>query len=137
MQDADKKGLPRILDSIIVSSKTRYNIRNLCNSIYTAAFEQRSTGSKERILEQKIPASYLALEEVPHYILRCLWNFLSMSFQAVGMLADERKARGKDPVLSGDEYRQHTQQLVLQKFNKHFRDLAELNQATAFLHENG
>lgn len=62
--DADKKGLPRVVDSMFVSSKTKYNIRALCNLLYRTAFDIRTAGSKERLLDQKIPASYLALEKV-------------------------------------------------------------------------
>src|SRR5699024_12035017 len=48
-----------------VSTKTRHNIRLLANIIYETAAEMRSSGSnKERLLEQKVPATYLALEEV-------------------------------------------------------------------------
>ena len=119
IQDADKKGYPRVVDSIIVSSKSRYNIRLLCDLIYTAAFDLRSSASKERLLEQKIPASYLALEEV------------------VSLLAEERKSKGKDPVLSSDQYRTLVHEEMIKRFGKTFRDQAELNQATAFLHENG
>lgn len=50
-------------------------------------FSLRPPGSKELLLEQKVPASYLALEDV------------------IGFLASERKVQGLDPVLSGDQYR--------------------------------
>ncbi len=62
--DADKKGLPKVVDTIFISSKTRHNVRQLCDLIYKTAFELRSPGTKERLLEQKIPASYIALENV-------------------------------------------------------------------------
>lgn len=66
--DPDKVGLPRVVDSIEVSTKTKYNIKNLCNLIYDIAFDIRCPGSKERLLLQKIPASYLALEEIVNYL---------------------------------------------------------------------
>ncbi len=53
------------------------------------------------------------------------------------MMADSRKNKGKDPVITGDQYRRAAQEEMQKRFKKHFRDLAELNQATAFLHENG
>lgn len=62
--DADKKGLPRVVDTIFVSCKTRQNIRALCNLLYRTAYDIRAAGCKERLLEQKVPASYLALEKV-------------------------------------------------------------------------
>jgi hypothetical protein len=62
--DSDKKGLPRVTESVLVSSKTKYNIQHLCQLIYSTAVELRTPGGKDRLLEQKIPASYMALEEV-------------------------------------------------------------------------
>ncbi len=85
--DPDKAGLPRVVDSVQISTKTKQNIRLLCNLIYDTAFSLRSSASsssagaasggagaggggsggalgRPRLLEQKIPASYLALEDV-------------------------------------------------------------------------
>ncbi len=136
----------------MVSAKTRYNVRHLCQLIYStcySVFSSASTGSKLRLLEQKIPASYIALEEVPTYLpTRCLLRWLLcmpvtyvcgvvVVSQIVCSLADERKQKGKDPVLTGDQYRSTVQEQMLKRYGKTFRDLAELNQATAFLHENG
>ncbi|KAF4523571.1 hypothetical protein B566_EDAN014882, partial [Ephemera danica] len=75
--------------------------------------------SKELLLEQRVPASYVALEDV------------------VSHLASERRAAGADPVLSGDQYRAKVAHEMQLRFHRTFRDAAELNQATAFLHENG
>lgn len=71
------------------------------------------------LLEQRVPASYLALEDV------------------VTHLAAERKTRGVDPVLNGDQYRSIVTSEMQFRFRKEFRDQAELHQATIFLHENG
>lgn len=117
--DPDKLGLPKVVDSIEISIKTRHNIKKLCNLIYDTVFELRSPGSKEKLLEQKVPATYLALEEV------------------VGHLANERLAEGKDPVLVGDKYRAKVSSEMMRRFGLAFRDAAELRQATVFLHENG
>lgn len=117
--DADKRGLPRVIDSIEVSTKTRHNIKHLCNLIYDTVFDIRCPGSKERLLEQKIPATYIALEEVVNY------------------LAVDRISRGRDPVLRTEEYRKQVMDELLRRFKVQFRDVAELNQATAFLHDNG
>ena len=40
--DAEKCGLPRVLDTLEVSCKTKYNIRHLANLIYDTAFSLRS-----------------------------------------------------------------------------------------------
>ena len=73
-------------------------------------------GSKERLLEQWIPATYLALEDV------------------VGVLAAEQKANGSDPVLSVEQYRISVSHVMHARFGMSFRDTAELNQVLAFVH---
>ncbi|XP_047039612.1 leucine-rich repeat serine/threonine-protein kinase 1-like [Helicoverpa zea] len=113
--DADKLGLPRVLDSVEVSCNTRHNIRLLADIIYSVAFSVKPPGSKEPLLEQRIPATYLALEE-------CVTS----------LAADLR-----EPVLKHDEYRKLVTQYMQQKNHRMFRDAAELHQATMFLHENG
>lgn len=76
-------------------------------------------GSKELLLEQKVPASYIALEDV------------------ITHLVSERRANNADPVLNAEQYKS-TVSMEMQKLcNKSFRDAAELHQATLFLHENG
>lgn len=128
--DPDKCGFPRVCDSIIVSVKTKLNITLLCNRVYDVAFSLTAPGSTERLLEQKIPASYLYLEEIVGYIV-----------------ADLQHKR-KDPVLTYAEYKRMTSELFKAKFNRVFRDLeppnskeinynSELQQATRFLHDNG
>lgn len=42
--DAEKCGLPRVLDTIEVSCKTRHNIKLLCNLIYDTVFSLRLPG---------------------------------------------------------------------------------------------
>ncbi|XP_067619795.1 leucine-rich repeat serine/threonine-protein kinase 1 isoform X3 [Eurosta solidaginis] len=117
--DAEKIGLPRVIDSIEISCRTMHNIRLLANIIYDAAFMLRSPGSKEPLLLQKIPASYIALEDI------------------VNVIACNLRSAGVDPVLNADEYRKLvTEEMRLHNY-KHFRDAAELNQATMFLHDNG
>lgn len=71
------------------------------------------------MLEQKVPATYLALEDI------------------VNSVAAERRANGLDPVLNADQYRCIMTAEMQQRYNKTFRDWAELHQATLFLHENG
>ncbi|KAJ9598231.1 hypothetical protein L9F63_011052, partial [Diploptera punctata] len=117
--DAEKCGLPRVLDTIEVSCKTRHNIKLLCNLIYDTVFSLRPPGSKELLLEQRVPASYLALEDV------------------VSHLASERKLTGVDPVLNAEQYKGVVTAEMQYRYQRSFRDAAELHQATLFLHENG
>ncbi|XP_049858112.1 leucine-rich repeat serine/threonine-protein kinase 1 isoform X1 [Schistocerca gregaria] len=117
--DAEKCGLPRVLDTIEVSCKTRHNIRLLCNLVYDTVFSLRSPGSKELLLEQRVPASYLALEDV------------------VTHLAAERRQTGVDPVLNAEQYRAVVTAEMQYRYQRTFRDAAELHQATLFLHDNG
>ncbi|XP_045460940.1 leucine-rich repeat serine/threonine-protein kinase 1 [Harmonia axyridis] len=117
--DPEKCGLPRVLDTIEVSCRTRHNVKLLCNLIYDTVFSIRLPGSKELLLEQKVPASYLALEDVVNHI----------SF--------ERKMNGLDPVLNAEQYKSIVSVEMQQRFNRTFRDHSELHQATMFLHDNG
>lgn len=130
VSDQDKCGLPRVLDSIVVSTKTKLNIKNLCNRIYDVVFSLRCPGSTERLLEQKIPATYLYLEEI------------------VSSIVHDRQQKRKEPVLTYDDYKKITSEQLKSKYNKQFRDLeppnsreinynSELQQASRFLHENG
>lgn len=117
--DAEKCGLPRVLDTIEISCKTRHNVKLLCNLIYDTVFCLRPPGSKELLLEQKVPATYLALEDVINYI------------------AADRRMNGLDPVLNIEQYKNLVTTEMLQRYNKTFRDWSELHQATLFLHDNG
>lgn len=76
-------------------------------------------GSKELLLEQKVPATYLALEDV------------------ISHVAVERRLNGLDPVLNTEQYRAIVTTEMQQRYNRTFRDWAELHQATLFLHDNG
>ncbi|KAM3721655.1 Leucine-rich repeat serine/threonine-protein kinase [Dirofilaria immitis] len=117
--DADKKGLPRVVESLFVSSKTKHNIRMLCNLLYRTAYDIRTANSKERLLDQKIPASYLALEKI------------------VVELADERRSIGIEPVMRSSDFRNIVQERMLKNYGRAFRDDIEFNHACSFLHENG
>ncbi|XP_054091980.1 leucine-rich repeat serine/threonine-protein kinase 1 isoform X2 [Zeugodacus cucurbitae] len=117
--DAEKIGLPRVIDSIEISCRTMHNVRLLANIIYDTAFMLRSPGSKEPLLLQKVPATYIALEDI------------------VSVIATNLRSAGVDPVLDAEEYRKCiTEEMRLHNY-KSFRDTAELNQATMFLHDNG
>ncbi|TKR94021.1 hypothetical protein L596_008370 [Steinernema carpocapsae] len=119
ISDSDKKGLPRVYHSIFVSSKNRHNIKQLCLLLYKCAFELRTVGTKQRLLEQKIPASYLALEKI------------------VVNLADDFRSTGKEPVMKTSQFRDYIQEKMRMHYGRSFRDIVELNQACAFLHDNG
>ena len=118
--DPEKCGLPRVLDSVEVSCKTRENMRLLAHLLYDTAFSLRLPGSKTKLLEQKIPATYLALEDV------------------VGGIAAELRTGGNDPVLNQEQFELAVNHELAAKYNgMQLRDTTELNQATKFLHENG
>lgn len=93
-------------------------IRRVLNS-NSSTFFSFFTGSKELLLEQKVPASYLALEDV------------------IGHIALERRQKKADPVLSAQDYRTIVSNEMQSRFQRSFRDWAELHQATLFLHDNG
>jgi len=42
--DAEKYGLPRVLDTIEISCKTKHNIKLLCNIIYDTVFSLKPAG---------------------------------------------------------------------------------------------
>ncbi|XP_058127857.1 leucine-rich repeat serine/threonine-protein kinase 1 [Anopheles ziemanni] len=119
VSDAEKIGLPRVLDSIEVSCRTGHNIKLLAGLIYDTAFSLRPPGCKEPLLYQRVPASYLALEDV------------------VAQIAAAQRQQGADPVLDAERYRQLVTHEMQQRGLKGFRDWSELNQATMFLHDNG
>ncbi len=76
-------------------------------------------GGKELLLEQKVPATYLALEDV------------------IGHIAAERRQKKVDPVLDAQDYKTIVSNEMQTRFQRSFRDWAELHQATLFLHDNG
>jgi len=96
-------------------------LENCCSTIYfTISFIFFFVlGSKELLLEQRVPATYLALEDI------------------VSHIGSERRQAGMDPVLNLDQFRTAVNAEMLSRYQKSFRDMAELNQAILFLHENG
>jgi GTPase SAR1 family protein len=64
---------PPIMASIEISSKSGFNIKQLAKLIYDSAAQMKAPGVKDQLLmEQKIPVTYLALEECLYYILKKL-----------------------------------------------------------------
>ena len=55
----------------------------------------------------------------------------------ISVLAMERRIQGRDPVLPAEKYQIMVTQEINNRGYRPFRDIAELNQATTFLHENG
>lgn len=139
--DADKKGLPKVVECIFVSSKTKYNIRALCNLLYRTAFDIRTVGGKERLLEQKVPASYLAFEKVKkRNLTKVKRHFLAELHKLLKIvvgLSDEKRLANVEPVMKGNEFRAIVQERMRKSYGRAFRDEVEFNHACTFLHENG
>ena len=83
--------------------RTHHNIRELAQLIYDTAFSLKSFGSKELMLHQKVPASYLALEDVIQNISSYL------------------KHAGSDPVLNHENFKQMVHQEMHYHNLKSFR----------------
>ncbi|XP_065648790.1 leucine-rich repeat serine/threonine-protein kinase 1 isoform X3 [Hydra vulgaris] len=116
--DPQDIGLPRVIDVIEVSCTSGYNIQELRNRIYDAAINNKEQGSEEcNILDQHIPASYIAVEK------------------AVSAIALEMK--DVMPVLNTKDFRSKVyEQLHIQKAELK-NGVEELNQAVQFLHDYG
>ena len=135
---------PPIMASIEVSSKTGHNIKLLARLIYEVAAQMKAPGLKDQLLlEQKIPVTYLALEECVVHILNKL------------------KHSGRNPVLNKADYLKEVREAAEALYPDpdqeqtmirmvptgqlgvecpmliRFRDDAEIMQATQFMHENG
>ncbi|XP_052829384.1 leucine-rich repeat serine/threonine-protein kinase 1 [Octopus bimaculoides] len=118
--EPDKCGLPIVIDAWNVSNITGNNVKKLLQRIYDLAFELRYPKSKQTILlKQKIPKKYLYLQEI------------------VQEIAENKKANGEDPVLTRELYKIQVMNKMMERIGTSFRDVAELDQATHFLHENG
>lgn len=86
-----------------IKNRTQFNVRELGSLIYDTVFSLRSPGSKELLLHQNVPASYLALEDV------------------VANISTYLKQIGSDPVLNYDNFKQMVnQEMHFQNF-KAFR----------------
>ena len=109
-----------IFTNLTFSYVTAYVVVNFVLTLsFLLLFNWLNAGSSTKLLEQKIPATYLALEDL------------------TGQLATELRVQGNDPVLNHEQYESAVNRELMSKFGLRFRDGAELNQATKFLHENG
>ena len=84
-----------------------------------AAWDMRSPGTQKRLMEQQVPAIYIALEDL------------------VNTLAQEYRDSGQHPVVTTEYFRAIIAHELHERFDMTFRDSAELRQAVMFLHDNG
>uniref|UniRef100_A0A915CSY4 Non-specific serine/threonine protein kinase n=1 Tax=Ditylenchus dipsaci TaxID=166011 RepID=A0A915CSY4_9BILA len=123
VSDAEKKGLPKVIASIYVSTKSKDDIKSLCNILYQVAAEIRSIGSgssrRNKMMSQKVPASFVALEKI------------------VVSVTDELRTKGEEPILRFDDFWVLATTQMIEEYGKPFRDILEFRQACNFLHENG
>jgi len=101
-----------------------YTILTFCfffSTVYTFSYllTYVSGNAGIKLLEQKVPLSYIRLQDV------------------IASLADERRRENKDPVLYGNQYKHLVIEKMEELYQCSFQDVAELTQATQFLHENG
>lgn len=75
----------------------------LANLVYDIAFSLRSAGSKELLLHQKVPSTYLALEDV------------------IGIIAHQLRQSNTDPVLNLDTFKEMVAQEMAMQNHKGFR----------------
>ncbi|CAB3410737.1 unnamed protein product [Caenorhabditis bovis] len=117
ISDADKSGLPRVLDVFLMNATSKHDIRILLTTIYKTSWEVRV--GKERALEQQIPSSYVALMKVTRE--------LASEFQ-----------KDKSPaVMTVDQYKERVKKRMTGKYGRPFRDDVEFYGACTFLHDCG
>ncbi|CAF5068031.1 unnamed protein product, partial [Rotaria sp. Silwood1] len=113
---SEKLGYPKVLESIEISSKTGYNIKQLCTLIYDISGQLLVPNIKDQnIFQQRIPAKYIYLEDA----------------------LEEYRLNKKISMLNDKEYQELIKEISQQKNHIQFRDYIELQQATKWLHENG
>jgi GTPase SAR1 family protein len=143
---------PPIMASIEISSKTGYNIKTLAKLVYDVATQMKSPGLKDQLLlEQKIPLTYLALEECISYVLQKLKtqsrnpvlntaNYLKEIRFAIDILYPDENDMQMGSLNVANEHLKSpltSKKLKNKRLLIRFRDDAEILQATQFLHENG
>ncbi|CAD6186430.1 unnamed protein product [Caenorhabditis auriculariae] len=115
--DADKTGLPRVVDVLFISAKNKPDIKKLLNTIYKTAWEVRV--GKERALEQQISSSYVALMKISRD------------------LASEFSKEGQPAVMTFEAYKERAKKRMTGKLGRPFRDDIEFHGACSFLHDCG
>uniref|UniRef100_A0A914YRE1 Protein kinase domain-containing protein n=1 Tax=Panagrolaimus superbus TaxID=310955 RepID=A0A914YRE1_9BILA len=94
-------------------------MRSLCNLLYQTAADLKTFGRKQKLLTQKIPSIYLALEVI------------------TVTLIDELRAKGSEPIMKFNDFWIYASGRIGEEFGRPFRDITEFRQALLFLHENG
>ncbi|CAF3639498.1 unnamed protein product [Rotaria socialis] len=113
---SEKLGYPKVLESIEISNKTGYNVKQLCTLIYDVAGQLLAPSAKDQgIFQQRIPAKYIYLEEA----------------------LEEYRINKKTSILNDKEYQELIKEISQKNNSVQFRDWIELQQATKWLHENG
>jgi GTPase SAR1 family protein/Leucine-rich repeat (LRR) protein len=158
--ETSSSAYPPIMASIEISSKTGHNIKALGRLIYDVAGQMKLSGFKDQLLlEQKVPVTYLALEQCISFILQRLKqhsrNPVLNTVDYVKEVQDAMETLYPDPdtVNKNDDKIQingfSTTELMRNLLGSssssqsnntiliRFRDEAEVLQATQFLHENG
>ncbi|KAJ1361787.1 hypothetical protein KIN20_021128 [Parelaphostrongylus tenuis] len=115
--DADKYGLPRVLDLVLINSKAKNDIKYLLNVIYNSSWEVRI--GKDRALEQQVPSAYVAMTKV------------------VRELHTELRRDSISAIMTSEQFHERTKQRMIAKFGRLFRDEIEFRGACAFLHDSG
>lgn len=100
MTDADKRGLPKLVDLLFINAKSKADVKLLLNSVYRNVWDVRV--GKEKALEQHIPSSYIAL------------------LKATREMATEHNKEGKDCVMSMDNFKT-TVCKKIEKYGRPFR----------------
>ena len=100
MTDADKRGLPKVVDLLFINAKGKADIKILLNSIYKNVWDVRV--GKEKALDQHIPSSYIGL------------------LKATRELANEHNKENRNCVTSIDNFKASITK-KLQKYGRPFR----------------
>ncbi|CAJ0948647.1 unnamed protein product, partial [Mesorhabditis belari] len=117
--DADKKGLPKVIDVLLVSSKSKASMKMLTQSILRAAWESRM--GRERLLDAPVPSTHVHMIKVIHELN-----------------AERRDGESSiHPLMSGDELRGRVEERMRNKMGQVFRDDGEFQAAVSFLHDCG
>ncbi|KAK6027259.1 leucine Rich repeat-containing domain protein, partial [Ostertagia ostertagi] len=149
--DADKHGLPRVLDLVLVNGKAKSDIKNLLNVIYNSGWEVRI--GKERALDQQIPSAYIAmLKNLLNVIYNSGWEvrigkeraldqqipsaYIAM-LKVVRELHADLRRDVTSAIMTAEQFRDRTKQRMVSKFGRTFRDDIEFRGVCAFLHDSG
>ncbi|CAF5196291.1 unnamed protein product, partial [Rotaria magnacalcarata] len=98
---SEKLGYPKVLESIEISNKTGYNVKQLCTLIYDVAGQLLAPSAKDQgIFQQRIPAKYIYLEEA----------------------LEEYRINKKTSILNDKEYQELIKEISQKNSSVQFRD---------------